>query len=140
MCYFFKYYKSDNPDLRWLILSIKHWITLSIISIIVVIPWLIRNYFIVSASISGVVGYQSFFQTADQTLIQIASFADPSNSLIGGTLNSGGIEYNIVVDLIIQVVIHHGFILLASGIIFFIISLMLFYKSFKTKDGTNHTT
>lgn len=116
ICYFFKYYESQKPDLKWLILSIKHWIILTIISVIMVIPWLFRNYIYFNSSVSGVVGYESFFQMADETLTQ------------------SGVQYNIFIDLLIQIIIHHGFILLASGIIFLIIGLKLFYKSFKTKD------
>lgn len=131
-CYFFRYYESQKPDLKWLILSIKHWTILTIISVAVVIPWLLRNYISFNLSISGVVGYESFFQMADEAIIQITSIAGTSS--VGETLSQSGVQYNIFTDLLIQIIIHHGFILLASGIIFLIMSLKLFYKSFKTKD------
>jgi len=132
ICYFFKYYESQKPDIKWLILSIKHWIILTIISVIMVIPWLFRNYIYFNSSVSGVVGYESFFQMADEAIIQITSIAGPSS--VGETLTQSGVHYNIFIDILIQIIIHHGFILLASGIIFLIIGLKLFYKSFKTKD------
>lgn len=139
ICYFFKYYNSQKPDVKWLILSIKHGIVISIISVIMVIPWFFRNYIYFNSSVSGVVGYESLFQMADEAIIQITSIADPSTSLGGDTLAQSGVQYNIFIDLLIQIIIHHGFILLASGIIFFILSLKLFYKSFKTKDMTTFT-
>jgi len=139
ICYFFKYYNSQKPDIKWLILSIKHWIVISIISVIMVIPWFFRNYVYFNSSVSGVVGYESLFQMADEVIIQITSITGTSTSLAGDALAQSGVQYNIFVDLLIQIIIHHGFILLASGIIFFILSLKLFYKSFKTKDINTFT-
>jgi len=132
ICYFFKYYNSQKPDLKWLLLSIKHWIILSIISVIMVIPWLFRNFSSFNSSVSGVVGYESFFQMADEAITQITNIADQSS--LGEAISQSGVQYNIFIDLLIQIIIHHGFILLASGIIFLILGLKLFYNSFKTKD------
>lgn len=133
ICYFFKYYNSEKPDLKWLFLSIKHWALLSLISVIMIIPWLYRNYSLFDSSVSGVIGYESFFQMADESILQITSIAGQSSTTTE-ILTQSGVQYNIFIDLLIQVIIHHGFIILASGIIFFIIGLKLFYKSFTSKN------
>lgn len=109
-------YKRNDAKLKLFIGGIRKWLIFVASSIIVISPWLIRNGLHFGFSITDVLGlgYTGEFQNVYlKTKFNIA---------------------DVISSFFTQAILHNGFLILGSGVIFFIFSFLLFKKGFYNRN------
>jgi len=109
--------------------GLKDALVIGLISVIVITPWFIRNGSIFGYTIKGILGYTSELNYADNTIDYIVTIFGFSKS---GSSHS--FASTLPGDILIQTIIHNGFIIYACGFIFFVLSLIMLYRSLKNKE------
>lgn len=106
--------------------STKNWIennmVVGLATTLVALPWLLRNASLFGYSLKGLVG-QGYASEVEK----IPSPDAGSGSPVIGLFES-------LSDFVIQVIIHNGFLVIASGIVFFVLTCYIVYRSFKSGD------
>lgn len=113
-------YEKNCPRLNAIMNALKNWCITSFIAGFVILPWLIRNGNLFGYNVVGIfgIGYKGEIMKVPGTIKEATKEATNTVYLI---------------DLLTQFLINHAIIILACGIIFFILSIWIAYYSFRNK-------
>lgn len=118
------YIKNDkHSKLFRLANGIKDSLIIGLVSGIVITPWFIRNGSIFGYTVEGILGYTSNVESVRQAVDYIVS---GGSSFYAASTMPG--------DFLIQTILLNGLIIYACGIIFFVLSLIMLYRSFKNRE------
>ena len=117
------YYKNNNHNFSnrvWILGGIKNWLMVCMVSGLTALPWFIRNGSLFGYNIPSMLG----FYAEARVLARL-----PTTDIAGSCTD----VFNVLCFLT-QIIIHNGLLILAGGIIFFVLGVILLYKAFKEKD------
>ena len=132
-------YRNKKAYIKSILYGFKNWFIISIIAGITAAPWLLRNAFHFGYSLPGVLGYtgevtgsiNKLGSLASGQPVKITQTVTGQPTLIDQTVHP---TINFIVSYTTQIILHNGFLILGSGVIFFIFALLLLFKSKKEQN------
>ena len=130
--FFFCLFKKEEKNLNLILTALKSFLIIILTSGITILPWLIRNGFISGFSFLGILGYNSQINIYTYGLISPSSIYNINSSSI--TQLQSSYQFSSVSSLIIQSLLHHGFLIFTSTIILFSLGIYFLYFSYKKRE------
>ncbi len=127
--------------LKSIFFGVKNWIFLNIFAFFTVLPWFLRNGFHFGFTPIGILGYSSEIKHTLARFMGSSNIKETWNFLSDDPLirnNPNLVEFHYIdtiSNLLIQFFVHNGFVILASGIICFMICIVLFFISYKKRKN-----
>lgn len=136
---FIKLYEKNEKKINAFVYGLRDSIVVGCFTAIVILPWLIRNGNLFGYTIKGMLGYSELLSN---TATKLSTIADEVGSIgktqeINNVTNISetqieGTTY--IINFLTHFILTHGLLILACGIIFFILYIYLIFHIDKKKD------
>jgi len=131
----FELYKRDTARFKSIMIGVKNWLIVCIISGVTVLPWFLRNGSLFGFTPFGIIGYTGYGKYTVNIISQvgesIAAYDVTFPIVVSGETP---IFLKMLETFSIEAVIFNGFLIFSTGIVFFALGLALLHNTYKERQ------
>jgi len=131
----FELYRRDTTRFKSIVIGIKNWLIVCIISGVTILPWLLRNGSLFGFTPFGIIGYTGYGKYTVNIISKVGK-SIATDDIASPVVASGEtpIFLKMVETFSIETVIFNGFLIFSTGVIFFALGLALLHRTYKERQ------